>query len=54
MEPADLVDTLRAAIDQVLDVDLYNMEVAAEESDSAQIIAVRRQAGNFFRSLSLG
>jgi hypothetical protein len=54
MEPADLVNTLRSAIDKVLDVDLYNMELAAEESDSAQIIAVRRQAENFFRSLSLG
>jgi hypothetical protein len=53
MEPSDLVDTLEAAIDEVIDIDLYNQELAAEEADSAQIIAVKKQTEQFFKSLSL-
>jgi hypothetical protein len=53
MEPDDLADTLRSAINDVLDIDLYNQELAAEEVDSAQIIAVRKQAEQFFNSLNL-
>jgi hypothetical protein len=53
MEPSDLADTLEAAIDEVLDIDLYNQELAAEETDSAHIIAVRERTREFFKSLSL-
>ena len=53
MEPSDLVDTLEAAIDEIIDIDLYNQELAAEEADSAQIIAVKKQTEQFFKSLSL-
>jgi hypothetical protein len=54
MEPETLAETLRDAIDDVLDVDLYNQELDAEEADSAEIIAVRNQAEQFFKSLNLG
>ena len=53
MEPADLAETLREAIKQVLDLDLYNQELAAEEADSTQIVAVRQQAEQFCKSLNL-
>ena len=53
MEPSDLADTLESAIDEVLDIDLYNQELAAEEADSARIIAVQEQTEKFFKSLSL-
>jgi hypothetical protein len=45
---------LESAIKDVLDLDLYNQELAAEEADSAQIIAVQEQAERFFKSLNLG
>ena len=54
MEPADLIAILRAAINSVMDIDLYNQECAAEESDSSQIIAIKQQAEHFFRSMDLG
>jgi len=50
LEPSQLAAILEEAIEQVLDLDAYNQELAAEENDSAQIIAVR-QAEEFFRSL---
>lgn len=53
MEPSDLAETLSNAIKEVLDLDLYNQELAAEETDSAQIIAVQEQAEQFFKSLKL-
>jgi hypothetical protein len=53
MEPADLAETLESAIEDVLDLDLYNQELAAEEADSVQIIAVQKQAMTFFKSLKL-
>jgi hypothetical protein len=53
MDPADLARTLETAIEEVLDIDLYNQELAAEEADSAQIIAVQKQAEAFFKSLQL-
>jgi hypothetical protein len=34
-------------------MDLYNQELAAEESDSTEIIAVQEQAERFFKSLNL-
>jgi hypothetical protein len=53
MEPSDLAATLESAINDVLDIDLYNQELAAEEADSAHIIAVRERAEEFFKSLHL-
>ncbi len=53
MEPSDLADTLSSSIEEVLDLDLYNQELAAEEADSAQIIAVQEQAVQFFKSLNI-
>jgi hypothetical protein len=53
MDPGDLADTLRDAIEDVLDIDLYNQELEAEEKDSAQIIAVQQQAAEFFKTLKL-
>jgi hypothetical protein len=54
LEPTDLASSLRSAIEDVLDIDLYNQELAAEETDSAQIAAIQEQAEQFFRSLRLG
>jgi hypothetical protein len=51
MAPADLASELERAIDRVIDIDLYNQELAAEEADSAQIIAYREQANEFFKKL---
>jgi hypothetical protein len=53
MDPADLADTLETAIKEVLDIDLYNQELAAEEADSAQIKGVQQQSAAFFKSLNL-
>jgi hypothetical protein len=53
MDPGDLADTLTDAIKDVLDIDLYNQELEAEEQDSAQIIAVQQQTAEFFKSLKL-
>jgi ParB-like nuclease domain len=53
MEPSDLAASLESAIENVLDLDPYNQELAAEEADSAQIIAVQEQAAQFFKSLNL-
>jgi hypothetical protein len=36
-----------------MDMDLYNKELAAEEADSAKIIAVRQQAEQFLESLQI-
>jgi hypothetical protein len=51
--PSDLAEILDAAILDVIDVDLYNQELAAEQTDSAQILAVRQQADAFFKALKL-
>jgi ParB-like nuclease family protein len=53
MDPADLARTLEIAIKDVLDIDLYNQELAAEEADSRRIIAVQKQATKFFKSLNV-
>jgi hypothetical protein len=53
MIPADLASVLESAIEDVIDLDLYNQELAAEEADSAEIIAVREKANEFFKSLKL-
>jgi hypothetical protein len=54
LEPSALADTLDSTIEGVLDIDLFNQELAAEEADSAGILAIKQQAGQFFKSLSLG
>ena len=51
--PAELARTLDAALKDVLDLEAYNEELAAEEADSVQIIAVQQQAQAFFSSLNL-
>jgi hypothetical protein len=53
LDPADLKKILEDAIDKVLDLEAYNAELAAEENDSAQILAVKEQAWAFFNSLQL-
>jgi hypothetical protein len=53
MEPAALAQTLEDAIKEVLDLDLYNQELAAEEADSAHVLAIKQQAEAFFKSLKL-
>jgi ParB-like nuclease domain len=53
MEPADLADSLTDAIEQVIDCDAFNAELRKEKTDSAEIVAVKRQAMEFFRSLRI-
>jgi hypothetical protein len=53
LAPADLAATLETAIKEVLDIDLYNQELAAEEADSQRIIVVKKQTEQFFKSLKL-
>jgi hypothetical protein len=53
MQPDDLAQTLKLAIEAVLDIDFYNQKLDAEENDSASIVAVRHQSDAFFKSLDL-
>ena len=53
MEPADLAEELTRAIEQVIDIDLFNQEVAAEQAEAAHLIAIREQCAAFFKSLKL-
>jgi len=53
LDPGDLAAVLKDAIIDVLDIDLYNQELEAEEKDSAQIIAVQQHAAEFFKTLKL-
>jgi hypothetical protein len=53
LDPGDLANILSEAIEGVLDIDLYNQELEAEENDSAHIIAVQQQTAEFFKSLKL-
>jgi len=53
LNPGDLAEVLKNAIEDVLDTELYNQELEAEEKDSAQIIAVQQEAAEFFKSLKL-
>jgi hypothetical protein len=54
LAPSDLVDLLEEGIQEVLDIDAYNVELATEEADSAQIVAVREQVEEFLQALNLG
>jgi hypothetical protein len=53
LQPSDLAAVLHDAIVEMLDIDKYNEQLAAEKRDSAQIIAIKRQAETFFKSLKL-
>jgi hypothetical protein len=53
MEPIDLELSLENAIEEVMDIDLYNQELKAEEKDSSEIIAVQNRVQEFFGSLKL-
>jgi hypothetical protein len=53
LTPEALAQTLEDAITDILDIELYNQELAAEEADSTRIIAVQQQALAFFKSLKL-
>jgi hypothetical protein len=51
MEPAGLASTLTDAIEQVIDIDAFNSELEKEKADSAEIVALKGQAMEFFKSL---
>jgi hypothetical protein len=53
MEPSDLANTLSDAIEQVIDCDAFNAEVEKEKTDATEIVALKRQAFEFFKSLQL-
>jgi hypothetical protein len=53
MDPGDLIEVLNEAIKDVIDIDLYNQELAAEEKDSAEIIAVQKKAREYMKSLGV-
>jgi len=53
MDPAELQSALDDAILAVMDIDLYNQELATEERDSAQVIAVRQQVEAFLKTLKM-
>jgi hypothetical protein len=53
LAPADLVDVLTNAIDEVIDISLFNQEVRAEESDAAKLVAIQEQCAAFFKSLRI-
>jgi hypothetical protein len=53
MDPGDLAETLKSAIEDALDIDLYNQELQAEGADSTKIIAVQQKTAEFFKSLKL-
>ena len=51
LAPADLVDVLTKAIDEVIDIELFNQEVGAEQADAAKLVAIQEQCAAFFKSL---
>jgi hypothetical protein len=53
MQPSDLEQSLKDAIEEVMDLDAYNQELEAEETDSAEIVAVQKQVQQFLSSLKL-
>jgi hypothetical protein len=54
MEPNDLQLALESAIDEVMDLDLYNEDLESEGKDSAEIVAVQNRAREFFADIELG
>jgi hypothetical protein len=53
MDPSQAEDVLHSAIRAVMDIDRYNTEMAAEEADSREIIAVRELTDKFLKSLKV-
>jgi len=53
MEPADLKRALENAILNVIDLDVYNQELAQEETDSVKVITVRQQVAAFLKTLKI-
>ena len=51
MEPANLAMELILAIEEVIDVDLFNQELGAEQADAVKVVAIQRQCAAFFKSL---
>jgi site-specific DNA-cytosine methylase len=49
MEPEDLRDALIEDIDEVLDIDAYNAELAMEEKEAVQIAAMKSAVTEFMR-----
>ncbi len=49
--PADLVGILKRSIEQVIDVDLFNQELAAEQADATKLVAIQEQCAEFSKSL---
>ena len=53
LAPGDLVDVLTDAIDELVDIELFNQEVDAEQADSAKLVAIQEQCAAFFKSLRI-
>ena len=53
MAPADLATELTLAIEEVIDIDLFNQELRAEQADAAKLIAIRERCAEFFKSSPL-
>ena len=51
MAPSDLAQELARSIEQVIDVDLFNQELAAEQADAAKLVAIQMRCAAFFKSL---
>jgi hypothetical protein len=49
MAPADLATELTLAIEEVIDIDLFNQELRAEQADAAKLIAIRERCAEFFQ-----
>ena len=49
MEPAELARELSRAIDEVIDIDLFNQELAAD-SRAAKLVAIQEHCAAFFKS----
>ena len=41
---------LTHAIEEVIDVDLFNQELGAEQSDAAKLVAIQERCAAFFKS----
>ena len=54
LEPSDLEEILTDAIDEVIDTNAFNQELAAEEADAANLVAIQERTRDFFKSLKLG
>ena len=53
LEPSDLEEILTNAIEEVIDTNAYNQELAAEEADAAKLVAIQERTAEFFKSLKL-